>query len=162
MVDQPTHSETDDSDELFERHTIQVDPGQSPLRIDKFLGDRLQNVTRNKIQSAIREGYVKVNGDIIKPNYKVRPLDSIMISLPEPPRDTDVVPENISLEIEYEDNDISMLRGCKCGSIFFLFMKSQKDADQVKNIEKELEKKLNAGPLLIDHIRMKQNSWRSG
>ncbi len=95
-----------ESDELFEHHRIAVDPGQQMLRIDKFLMDRLTNVSRSKIQGAIREGFVKVNEQDVKASYKIRPGDIIRISLPEPPRDTDVVPEDIPLDIVYEDGHL--------------------------------------------------------
>lgn len=95
-----------EDDELFEHHRIVADPKQQLLRIDKFLMDRLPNVTRNKIQNAIKDGFVKVNEAEIKPNFKVRPDDVITIALPEPPRDTDVIPENIPLNIVYEDEDL--------------------------------------------------------
>ncbi|HMP98640.1 MAG TPA: RluA family pseudouridine synthase [Cyclobacteriaceae bacterium] len=91
-------------DELFEHHRIKADPKQGPVRIDKFLFDRLPNVTRTKIQNGIHAGFVKVNDKDVKPNYKVRPNDVIVISLPEVPRDTEVIPENISLNIVYEDD----------------------------------------------------------
>jgi 23S rRNA pseudouridine1911/1915/1917 synthase len=94
----------DQDDELFEHHRIVVDPKQSLVRIDKFLFDRLPNVTRTKIQGGIHEGFVKVNDKIIKPNYKVHPADVITVSLPEPPREGDVKPENISLDIVFEDD----------------------------------------------------------
>lgn len=90
-------------DELFEHHHIIADRKQALLRIDKFLMDRLPNVTRNKIQNGIRDGLMKVNDEQVKPNYKVRPGDSIHIYLTEPPRDEDVVPEDIPLDIVYED-----------------------------------------------------------
>lgn len=90
-------------DELFEHHRIVVDPKQSLLRIDKFLMDRLPNVTRTKVQAGIHEGFVKVNEQDIKPNYKVHPGDVITVVFPEPPRDTDIIPENIRLNIIYED-----------------------------------------------------------
>jgi 23S rRNA pseudouridine1911/1915/1917 synthase len=93
-------------EDLFEHHRIVADPKQSLIRIDKFLMDRLPNVSRNKVQDAIRVGFVKVNESEIKPNYKVRPNDVISISLPEPPRDTDIVPEDIPLNIIYEDNSL--------------------------------------------------------
>ncbi|REE00410.1 RluA family pseudouridine synthase [Marinoscillum furvescens] len=93
-------------DELFEHHHIVVDPKQQLLRIDKFLMDRLPNVTRNKIQAGIKEGFVKVNGDQVKPNYKVHPGDDIHIYLTEPPREDEVVPEDIPLNIVYEDPDL--------------------------------------------------------
>lgn len=96
----------EEDDALFEHHRIVADPKQQLLRIDKFLMDRLPNVTRNKLQNAIKDGFVKVNDAEIKPNYKVRPDDVITIALPEPPRDTDVVPENIPLNIIYEDEDL--------------------------------------------------------
>ena len=98
--------EFNENDDLYEHHRIEVDPGQTLLRIDKFLMDRLPNVTRNKIQDGIRNGFVKVNEKEIKPNYKVRPLDVITVNLPEPPRDTDVVPEDIPLNIVFEDKDL--------------------------------------------------------
>jgi 23S rRNA pseudouridine1911/1915/1917 synthase len=90
-------------DELFEHHRIVVDPKQSLVRIDKFLMARLPNVTRTKIQSGIHDGFVKANDKDIKPNYKVHPGDVITVLFPEPPRDTDVIPENIPLSIVYED-----------------------------------------------------------
>lgn len=92
--------------ELYERHQIEVDPKQQPMRIDKFLFDRLANVTRSKIQDGIRDGYVKVGEVIIKPNYKVKPGDVITVYLPEPPRDEELVPEDIPINIVYEDDDI--------------------------------------------------------
>ncbi len=106
MTDQEQNQYSEDSDELFEHYRIQVDPGQSLLRIDKFLSDRLPNASRNRIQNGIRDGLVKVNGLDIKSNYKVRPDDVVSISLPQPPRDTDVVPENIPLDIVYEDAEL--------------------------------------------------------
>lgn len=101
---EPNNEELDD--ELFEHHRIVADPGQSLVRIDKFLMDRLPNATRTKIQNGIHDGFVKVNDQPIKPNYKVHPNDVIVISLPEPPRDTDVKPENIPLTIVYEDEHL--------------------------------------------------------
>lgn len=96
----------DENDELFEYHRIEVDPKQSLLRIDKFLMDRLANVTRNKVQTAIKDGFVKVNDQPIKPNYRVHPKDVITVSFPEPPRDTEVIPEDIPLEIVFEDEHL--------------------------------------------------------
>ncbi len=87
----------------FVHHQLVVDPNQSMLRVDRFLMDRLPNITRNKLQEGIKQGFVKVNGKEIKPNYKVRPGDEIVIALPEPPRDTEVLPEDIPLNIVFED-----------------------------------------------------------
>src|SRR6478735_2384460 len=97
-------TEDEQDDELFEHHRIVADPKQSLVRLDKFLMDRLPNVTRTKIQGGITEGFIKVNEKIVKSNYRVHPQDIIVVSLPEPPRDTDVVPENIPLNIVYEDS----------------------------------------------------------
>ncbi len=96
----------DDEEGLFEHHRIVADAGQGQLRIDKFLMARLPNVTRTKIQNGIHDGFVKVNDLPIKPNYKVHPGDVITVSFPEPPRDTDVLPENIPLNIVYEDDHL--------------------------------------------------------
>ena len=93
-------------EELFEHHHIVVDKKQELLRIDKFLMDRLPNVTRNKVQTGIKEGMVKVNNEEVKPNYKVRPGDSIHVYFTEPPRDEEVVPENIPLNIVFEDDHL--------------------------------------------------------
>lgn len=99
----------DGEDGLFEHHRIVADSKQSLLRIDKFLMDRLPNVTRTKIQDGIRDGFIKVNEKLIKPNYKIHPHDIITVSLPEPPRDTDVVPENIPLNIVFEDDHLMII-----------------------------------------------------
>ncbi len=92
--------------DLFEHHRIVCDPGQEPYRIDKFLMDRLPNVTRNKVQQGIKDGFVKVNGHDVKPNYKVHPEDEIVVALPEPPRESELIPEDIPLNIVYEDDDL--------------------------------------------------------
>ncbi len=99
-------NEEEQDDVLFEHHRIVVDGKQGLVRIDKFLMDRLPHVTRTKVQDGIHDGFVRVNEKDIKPNYKVRPLDVITITFPEPPRDTDVKPENIPLDIVYEDEQL--------------------------------------------------------
>ena len=96
----------DDDDVLFEHHRIVTDAKQGLVRIDKFLMARLPNVTRTKIQNGIHCGFVKVNDKLIKPNYKVHPYDVLTISFPEPPRETEVLPENIALNIVYEDKHL--------------------------------------------------------
>jgi len=93
----------DQDDELFEHHRIVADQKQSLIRIDKFLMARLPNVTRTKIQAGIVAGFVMVNDRTIKANHKVHPGDVITVSMPEPPRDTEVIPEDISLDIVFED-----------------------------------------------------------
>lgn len=96
--------QNDLEEEMYEHHRILVDAGQELLRIDKFLMDRLPNVTRTKVQNGIKEGFVKVNGIVVKPNYKVHPEDDISIMFPEPPRDEEIVAENIPLDIVLEDD----------------------------------------------------------
>lgn len=98
--------EGDDDDALFEHHRITVDKNQALLRIDKFLMARLPNVTRSKIQNGITAGFIQVNDAAVKANYKIRPADVIVISLPTPPRDNEVLPENIPLDIIYEDDHL--------------------------------------------------------
>lgn len=106
MINYDERPESEDDDELYEHHRFVVDPGQTPLRLDKFLMDRLRNATRNKLQKAIELGFVRVNDEAIKSNYKVKPLEVVTVALPEPPRDTEVVPESIPLNIVYEDDDL--------------------------------------------------------
>ncbi len=96
----------EENDELYEHHRIVVDAGQTALRIDKFLFDKLPNVTRNKIQQGINDGFVTVNDAGVKPNYKVRSGDVISVLFPEPPREDEVIPEDIPLNIVFEDEDI--------------------------------------------------------
>lgn len=100
---------TDNNDELYERFSITIDKGQEPLRIDKFLMQRLENATRNKLQQAINTGMVLVNGKEIKSNYKIRPLDQVVIYSDMSPEQTDVLPEPIPLNIVYEDEHLMLI-----------------------------------------------------
>jgi 23S rRNA pseudouridine1911/1915/1917 synthase len=95
-----------DEQDLYEHLRIVVDKGQSLLRIDKFLMHRVENASRNRIQNAIELGNVLLNDKTIKASYKVKPNDVISVVLPHPPRDTEVYPENIPLNIVYEDDDV--------------------------------------------------------
>lgn len=95
-----------DEQELFEHLRIEADKGQALLRLDKFLMNRVENTSRNRIQNAIEADNVLVNGKIVKASYKVKPLDVITVVLPDPPRDTEVYPEDIPLDITYEDDDL--------------------------------------------------------
>lgn len=89
--------------ELFEHFRIVIDKGQTPIRIDKFLSDKIANATRNKVQQAIDAGSILVNGNPTKANYKIKPLDDIKVMLAKPPKETEVYSENIPLDIIYED-----------------------------------------------------------
>jgi 23S rRNA pseudouridine1911/1915/1917 synthase len=101
---EPDNFEDEEEVELFEHFSFNVDKGQSPIRIDKFLTDRIANATRNKVQNTIDSGNVLVNGKPIKSNYKIKPLDEIKVLLEKPPRDTEVIPEKLPLDIIYEDD----------------------------------------------------------
>ena len=106
---QPFSEAPDNNDELYERFSITIDKGQEPLRIDKFLMQRLENATRNKLQQAINTGMVLVNGKEVRPNYKVKPLDAVVIYSDMSPEETDVVPEKIALNIVYEDEHLMLI-----------------------------------------------------
>ncbi len=91
---------------LFEHFSLQVDKGQTPLRIDKYLMNFVENATRTKIQAAARNGSIEVNGNVVKSNYKVKPLDQIKVKFEYPPHENLLVAENIELDIVYEDEDL--------------------------------------------------------
>ena len=91
---------------LFEHYRFVADPGQSAVRIDKFLTDRLEHASRTKVQSAADAGNVLVNGKAVRSNYRVRPNDVVSVVMDYPPRDTEIVPENLPLDIVYEDEDL--------------------------------------------------------
>ncbi len=95
-----------EDEELFEHFRFKVDKGQEPIRIDKFLLTKIKEVSRNKIQTAAEEEMILVNEKAVKSNYKVRPLDEIVIMLPEPKMEFEVQPENIPIKIVYEDDDL--------------------------------------------------------
>lgn len=101
-LDTQEHDERD----FFEHYRIEADKGQMLLRLDKFLMNRVENTSRNRIQNAINAETVFVNGKLAKASYKVKPLDVITMMLPDPPRDTEVYPEDIPLDIIYEDDDL--------------------------------------------------------
>jgi len=94
---------------FFEHHRIVSDKGQKLMRLDKFLVDRLERTSRNRIQNAADDGYVKVNGVAVKSSYKVKPNDIITIEMPYPVRDMELIAEDIPIEIVYEDNDLVIL-----------------------------------------------------
>lgn len=89
--------------------TLVADKGQSPVRIDKFLIDHLANTSRNKIQQAADAGSIAVNGKVVKSNYKVKPLDNIVITMNTPEYDNTIVPEDIPLTIVYEDDSLMVV-----------------------------------------------------
>lgn len=93
-------------EDLYEHHVFTVDKGQAPLRIDKYLMNRIENAVRNKIQAAAKKGNIYVNDQQVKSNYKVRPLDEIRMFFEHPPFDNLLVGEDIPLDIVYQDDDL--------------------------------------------------------
>lgn len=103
-------SDLEPSDELFEHQRIVCDPGQALLRIDKFLFERLEKVSRNRVQKAIDAGCILVQGKVVKSNYKVRPGDEISLVLPRDPiQEQTLEPEPIPLDIYFEDEHLMVI-----------------------------------------------------
>jgi len=100
--------ETDDG-VLFEHYNVVVDPGQSLVRIDKFLSNRLMNATRSRLQAAAEDGKVLVNKVPVKSSYKVKPGDEISIVMDYPRRELKIIAEDIPLNIVYEDDDVMVI-----------------------------------------------------
>ena len=103
--------ENDDLEEagLFEHYRLTVDPGQKALRIDKFLSNRIDNASRSRIQSAADAGNILANNKPVKPNYKVRPNDEIVIVMDYPRRELKIIPEDIPLDIVFEDDQLIVI-----------------------------------------------------
>ena len=99
----------EEEEELFEHHRVVADKGQEPLRVDKFLLNRLEGTSRNKIQQAAIDGYIYVNDKSVKSNYKVKPKDVVTVMFKNPPREIELIPQDIPLDIIYEDKDIVIL-----------------------------------------------------
>lgn len=99
----------ENSEELYERRTFHVDKGQEPMRIDKWVQLRTENATRNKIQKGIEAGFLTVNGKTVKSNYKVKPGDDILLMSLQHPDESDIRPENVPLNIVYEDAAVMVL-----------------------------------------------------
>ena len=99
----------EEQEELYEHYHYVADKGQEKLRIDKFLMDRIPNTSRNKIQIAAHNGNILVNKEKVKPNYKVKPHDDISIVLPYPVRQLELIPENIPVDIIYEDDELCVV-----------------------------------------------------
>ena len=96
----------ENNNSLFEHFSFHVDKGQTPLRIDKYLMNLVENATRTKIQAAAKSGSIRVNGAAVKSNYKVKPLDDIRVLFEYPPHENLLLPENIQLDIVFEDDDL--------------------------------------------------------
>lgn len=99
----------DEEQELYEHHRFVSDPGQGLIRVDKFLLARMENTSRSKIQNAAKAGNILVNSQQVKSNYKVKPHDVVTIVLAYPPREIEIVPQNIPLSVIYEDEYILII-----------------------------------------------------
>ena len=106
IVSADIECDENENEEMYEHFAVTVDKGQSMMRLDKYLTIRLENTSRNRIQTAADGGNIIVNGKPQKSSYKIKPLDQISIVLPYPRRKEEIVPENIPLDIVYEDDDI--------------------------------------------------------
>lgn len=109
LIDEFDDIEETEDGALFEHFNLIVDPGQTLLRIDKFLSNRLMGATRSRLQSAADEGKVLVNKVPVKSSYKVKPGDEISIVMDYPRRELKIIPENIPLNIVYEDDSLIVL-----------------------------------------------------
>lgn len=101
--------EEEDEEKLYQHFYIRIDPNQSLLRIDKFLANRMEKISRNKIQNAADAGAILVNGKPVKSNYRVRGNDEVSLVMPRPLQHYTIVPEAMPLDIVYEDADLLVL-----------------------------------------------------
>ena len=93
----------------FERYSCTVDKGQTPVRVDKYLSEHMPGTSRNRIQQAAEAGNILVNEQPVASNYKVKPLDLVQVMLDHEPIDFTIQPENIPLEVVYEDKDVLVI-----------------------------------------------------
>ncbi len=97
------------SEDVYEKRTFVIDKGQEPMRIDKWIQIRTENITRNKIQQGIDAGFLTVNGKVVKSNYKIKPGDELILLTYINPEYTEIKPENLNLNIVYEDDAIMVV-----------------------------------------------------
>jgi 23S rRNA pseudouridine1911/1915/1917 synthase len=101
--------DANESEELYQRLALTVDKGQEPLRIDKFVMARLEGATRNKIQQALHAGLITVDGQQVKPNFKIKPGNEIVVFTEHEPNSSDIIPEPMPLNIVFEDEDVLVI-----------------------------------------------------
>jgi len=99
----------ENNEELFEHFSFLADKGQEPVRVDKFLMNRIENATRNKIQKAAKSGYIFSNNIPVKQNYKVKPGDNVKVMFHHPPHENLLVGEKMDIDVVYEDNDLMVI-----------------------------------------------------
>ncbi|MDR0953956.1 MAG: RluA family pseudouridine synthase [Rikenellaceae bacterium] len=106
LLPDPDLESGEQQDELFEHFGITVDKGQSMIRIDKYLTEKIEGASRSRVQTAADAGNILVNDRPVKSSYRIKPLDRISLVLPYPKRELEILPENIPLDIPYEDDDL--------------------------------------------------------
>jgi 23S rRNA pseudouridine1911/1915/1917 synthase len=106
LYSEPEETVEDEEQGMFEHFRLNVDPGQTPMRVDKFMATHLEDTSRHRVQLAIKEGYVKVGDKTAKANLIVRPGDVIRFMMPYRRRGTEIIPQDIPLDIVYEDDDL--------------------------------------------------------
>ena len=104
-----TYDITEEENGLFEHHRIIADKGQTLLRVDKFLVDRIPGVSRNRIQQAAEAGCILVNDKVVKSNYRVKPFDVVRVVMDRPKYEHEIIAQDIPLDVVYEDNDILLI-----------------------------------------------------
>ena len=109
MAEQLYTASPEDEEEIFERWRCQVDKGQTPQRVDKYLSEHMAGTSRNRIQNAADAGNVWVNGKAVASNHKVKPLDIVQVLLDHEPHDYTIYPENIPVTVVYEDDDVLVI-----------------------------------------------------
>jgi 23S rRNA pseudouridine1911/1915/1917 synthase len=109
MVEYIEENEEQEEGSLFEHYRLTVDQGQKALRIDKYLSNRIENASRSRIQAAAEAGNILANEKPVKPNYKVKPNDEIVIVMDYPRRELKIIPEEIPLDIVYEDEQLIVI-----------------------------------------------------
>jgi 23S rRNA pseudouridine1911/1915/1917 synthase len=102
-------SSSDDEEELFEHFRFEADKGQKPLRVDKYLMNFVENTSRNKIQNAAAAGSIQINGKTVKSNAKVKGGDIVTVVMTHPPREIELLAEDIPLNIVYEDGEVAVV-----------------------------------------------------
>lgn len=98
-----------EEEELFEHHRLVADAGQQPLRVDKFITNLIARMSRSRLQASAKAGYVRVNGEPVKPNHKVKALDVVTVEFPNPVRTFELVPEPMELDILFEDEEVLVI-----------------------------------------------------
>ena len=106
LYNEPEEAVEDEEQGMFEHFRLNVDPGQTPIRVDKFMAMHLEDTSRHRVQCAIKEGYVRVGDKVAKANLIVRPGDVIRFMMPYRRRGMEILPEDIPLDIVYEDDDL--------------------------------------------------------